>query len=128
MTISFAQWFQENTFTFLGSLLILFILIRYRPPSIQSWVEFLESFESKGGQILLLFSADLIFVALVIKFNKSIDAAVMSTITGILGGINGAFLGAMGARSAGNGNGSKPDTLTASFVPAQPPIVQEKKP
>ena len=120
------QWIQENTFTIVGVLLVFFVLIRYKAPTIQSWTMFLDSFESKGGQILLLFSADLIFVALVIKFNKSIDPAVMSTITGILGGINGAFLGAMGARNA-NGNGTKPDTLTATFAPpAQPP--QEKKP
>lgn len=113
------QWFQENTFTILGAFLVLFVLVRYRPPSISSWIEFLDSFESKGGQILLLFSADLIFVALVIKFNKSIDAAVMSTITGILGGINGAFLGAMGARSGANGGNGKPDQLGVQFTPAE---------
>jgi membrane protein YqaA with SNARE-associated domain len=120
------QWFQENTLTVFGALIVLSLILRYRVPSIQSWGLFLDSFESKGGQILLLFTADLIFVALVIKFNKSIDPAVMATITGILGGINGAFLGAMGARPS-NGNGTpKPDTLKTSFVPAGTPT-QEKK-
>jgi membrane protein YqaA with SNARE-associated domain len=122
------QWFQENTLTLFGALIVLSLIVRYRAPSIQSWGMFLDSFESKGGQILLLFAADLIFVALVIKFNKSIDPSVMATITGILGGINGAFLGAMGARAGSNGSGTpKPDTLTTSFAPpAQPP--EEKKP
>jgi membrane protein YqaA with SNARE-associated domain len=123
--MTFSQWLQENTFTIVGVLLVFFLLMRYKAPSIESWTLFLDSFESKGGQILLLFSADLIFVALVIKFNKSIDPAVMSTITGILGGINGAFLGAMGARNT-NSNGVKPDTLKASFVPAQLPTRENK--
>lgn len=119
-TMTLWQWFQENTLTFFGALLVVFILVRYRMPSIQSWTAFLDSFESKGGQILLLFSADLIFVALVIKFNKSLDPAVLSTITGILGGINGAFLGAMGARALGNGGGAaKPDKLTATLTPEE---------
>lgn len=118
--MSWWQWFQENTFTILGALFVFILLFRYKAPSSESWGAFLDTFESKGGQILLLFSADLIFVALVIKFNKSIDAAVMSTITGILGGINGAFLGAMGARGTSNGgNGTKPDQLSVQFTPGK---------
>jgi hypothetical protein len=82
------------------------------------WQMFVDSFETKGAQILLLWITDLIFVAVLLFLAKTLDPAVMNTITGLVGGVNGAFLGAMGARQS-NGNGSpKPDKLVASVVPA----------
>jgi hypothetical protein len=83
------------------------------------WQRFTDSFESKGAQILLLWVTDMIFVGVLVAisiFHVVIDPMVMSTITGLVGGVNGAFLGAMGARQ-NNGNGTTPDKLAASVVP-----------
>jgi hypothetical protein len=91
------------------------------------WQRFADSFETKGAQILLLWITDLLFVAVLIFYAKDLDPMVMSTVTGLVGGVNGAFLGATGARAATNG---KPvaDHLTPTLVPAAPIIdSQEKK-
>lgn len=83
------------------------------------WERFTHSFEEKGAQILLLWVTDLLFVALLLLFARHLEAAVLATITGLVGGVNGAFLGAMGAKP-GNGNPpppAKPDTLVASLTP-----------
>lgn len=80
------------------------------------WQGFTDTFETKGAQILLLWFTDLLFVAVLIFWAKDLDPAVMNTVTGLVGGVNGAFLGAMGARQA-NGNGTKPDTLTPTLTP-----------
>jgi hypothetical protein len=90
------------------------------------WQTFVDSFETKGAQILLLWFTDLLFVWLLIHYENVVNPAVMNTITGLVGGVNGAFLGAMGARQS-NGNGSpKPDKLTASLVPANGPLGEKK--
>jgi hypothetical protein len=62
------------------------------------WQTFTDSFEMKGAQIFLLWVTDLLFVAVLIFYAKDLDPIVMSTVTGLVGGVNGAFLGAMGAR------------------------------
>jgi len=121
------QWFQENTLTLFGAAVMLALLIRNRYPSAAGWQSFLDSFESKGGQLLLLWITDLIFVAVLIRYWKNFDATVQTTVVGILSAVNGAFLGAVGARPTTNGGNGKPDTLKASFVPAgTQPSNQEK--
>jgi len=121
------EWFQQNTLTILGMAIGIALIIRNKYPSAAGWQAFLDSFESKGGQLLLLWVTDLIFVSVLIRYWKNFDPTVQTTVVGILSAVNGAFLGAVGARPTGNGNGAKPDKLSANFVPAAP-IVQEKKP
>jgi hypothetical protein len=83
------------------------------------WQRFTDSFETKGAQIFLLWVTDLLFVAVLIFYAKDLDPIVMSTVTGLVGGVNGAFLGAMGARqSNGNGGGPKADAMKIGLVPA----------
>lgn len=113
------QWFQENTLTLIGVLVGLFLLGRNKFPSIVGWQAFLDSFESKGGQLLLLWITDLIFVAVLIRYWKNFDPTVQTTVVGILSAVNGAFLGAVGARPTTNGGNGKPDHLAVNFVPAQ---------
>jgi hypothetical protein len=128
------QWFQENTLTLFGAAIGLSLIIRNKYPSAAGWQSFLDSFESKGGQLLLLWMTDLIFVAVLIRYWKNFDATVQTTVVGILSAVNGAFLGAVGARpttNGGNGAPKPPDKLTATFaVPAAAPVapVEEKKP
>ena len=120
------QWFQENTLTIFGALIGIFIMLRFKTPSIQSWASFLDSFESKGAQLLLVWLTDMIVLIVIVRYWKNFDAQLQTAIVGLLSGINGAFLGAIGARPS-NPNGTKPDTLAANFVPA-PPLTEENKP
>jgi hypothetical protein len=120
------QWFQDNTLTIFGALIGIVIMLRYKSPNIQSWTGFLDSFESKGAQLLLVWLTDMIVLIVIVRYWKNFDAQLQTAIVGLLSGINGAFLGAIGARPSNGNGGAKPDTLTATFVPAQPPI-QEKK-
>jgi len=121
------MWFQENTLTLFGALLGIFILLRYRAPSIQSWGSFLDSFESKGGQLLLVWVTDLVVLAVIVRYWKNFDAQLQTAIVGLLSGINGAFLGAIGARPSSNGNGSHPEPAgPVSSVSAPPPTEESK--
>src|SRR5271155_1144065 len=129
--MSLWQWFQENTLTLIGVLIGLFLLARNKFPKIEGWQAFLDSFESKGGQLLLLWITDLIFVAVLIRYWKNFDATVQTTVVGILSAVNGAFLGAVGSRPTTNGgngappNGKKSDSnklpAAAPAAPATPP-------
>jgi hypothetical protein len=123
--MSLWQWFQENTLTIFGALIGIVIMLRYRNPSIASWAAFLDSFESKGAQLLLVWLTNMIVLIVIVRYWKNFDAQLQTAIVGLLSGINGAFLGAIGARPS-NGTAPKPDTLIASFTP--PAIQQEKKP
>ena len=120
------QWLHENTLTLVGVLIIAFLLIRNKFPKIEGWQAFLDSFESKGGQLMLLWVTDLIFVAVLIRFWKNFDPTVQTTVVGILSAVNGAFLGAVGARPTTNGgNGHAPVSpaipAAAPTAPALPP-------
>jgi len=87
------------------------------------WTTFTDSFEQKGTQILLLWFTDMTVLAAVIFFWKHFDDALQTTLVGILSGINGAFLGAMGARALlnnGNGNGTGPGLPMPPIPPAPP--------
>src|SRR3981189_2840132 len=116
--MSLWQWFQENTLTILGALVVFVFIVRNKFPGIAGWQLFLDSFESKGGQLLLLWVTDFIFVAVLIRYSKNLDPTVQTTIVGILSAVNGAFLGAVGARPTTNGGAGKADTLKVGFVAA----------
>jgi hypothetical protein len=122
------EWFQQNTYVIIGALFGFYLLMARRFPSVTSWQEFLNSFESKGGQLILLWVTDLIVMTILVRYWKFFDAQLQTTIVGLLSGVNGAFLGAIGARSTsnGNGNGSPPPKLDVTFVPGTDPT--EKKP
>jgi hypothetical protein len=102
------------------AVLAVFLRLMYTAPSITGWQQFLDSFETKGGQLMLLWVTDFIVLGVVVHFWKTFDAQLQTFIIGLLGGINGAFLGAIGARNTGgNGGPPKADKLVASFVPAE---------
>jgi hypothetical protein len=122
--MSLWEWFTANTLIIFGAMLAVYIIAFNKLPGIQTWQAFLDSFESKGGQLLLLWVTDFIVLAVLVRYWKFFDAQLQTTIVGLLSGINGAFLGAVGARQTSNGNGKpKPDAGVANFVP--PP---DKKP
>jgi hypothetical protein len=119
--MTFWQWFQENTVTLMAAAVLIFLLARGKFPTVTGWQSFLDSFESKGGQLLLLVVMDLIFVAVLIRYWKNFDATVQTTIVGILSAVNGAFLGQVGARPTTNGgNGHAPAALPPAAPPAAP--------
>lgn len=118
MTIT--QWLQQNAF-----LILLFLYVGYlllNPPSIDSWLAFLDSFQNKGAQLLLLWVSNVLVIVVLVRFWGLFDAQLKTTIVGILSAVNGAFLGAVGAHAlgsgSGNGNGKPPgapDTLAVGF-------------
>jgi hypothetical protein len=134
--MSILQWFETNSLLVIGVLFVLVVLLFNKLPSIGGWQAFLDSFESKGGQLMLLWVTDFIVLAVLVHYWKGFDAQLQTTIVGLLSGVNGAFLGAIGARppaQAGNTNGSgAPPTNgisggavgpgpAADLPPAQPP-------
>jgi hypothetical protein len=124
--MNFWQWIHENTLTLIGVLILVFLLARNKFPTIEGWQAFLDSFESKGGQLLLLWITDLIFVAVLIRYWKNFDATVQTTVVGILSAVNGAFLGAVGARVSAalndsNGHSLPPAAPTAAPAATPPP-------
>lgn len=116
---------QENSLAILAILAALYTISARRMPSIQTWQAFLDSFESKGGQLLLLWVTDFIVLGIIVHYWKIFDAQLQTTIVGLLSGINGAFLGAIGARNTGNGGGGGTPKLTVGFQPGTTPV--EKK-
>jgi ABC-type uncharacterized transport system permease subunit len=116
--MSITHWFTENSFLILGAFIALFVLF-FRKPTISGWQAFLNSFESKGGQLMLLWVTDLIVMAVLVHYWKQFDAQLQTTIVGLLSGVNGAFLGAIGARNTGGGSSTPPpDKLDVAFVKA----------
>lgn len=115
---------QENSLAILAILAALYAISAKRMPSIQTWQAFLDSFESKGGQLLLLWVTDFIVLGIIVHYWKIFDAQLQTTIVGLLSGINGAFLGAIGARNTGNGGGGGGGTpkLTVGFQPGTAPV------
>lgn len=113
------QWFLSNSLLIVGALLALVIVFGKKLPSIATWQAFLDSFESKGGQLMLLWITDFIVLAVLVRYWKGFDAQLQTTIVGLLSGVNGAFLGAVGARpTAVNGNAH--DAPPPAPVPAAP--------
>jgi hypothetical protein len=112
------QWFTANTTMILAVMLAFYIIAFNKLPEITAWQAFLDSFESKGGQLLLLWVSDGLVLLLLIHFWKFFDAQLQTTIVGILSAVNGAFLGAIGARNTTNG-GAVGDGKPAA--PAPPP-------
>jgi hypothetical protein len=121
------EWFTANTALILGALFAVYLIAFNKFPGITAWQAFLDSFESKGGQLMLLWVSDGLVLLLLIHFWKQFDAQLQTTIVGILSAVNGAFLGAIGARNTGNsgGNGTTPPKMDVTFVPGTDPA--EKK-
>ena len=122
---SLVQWLQSNA-AWIVLVLFAFYLFAFRKfPSIAGWQAFLDSFESKGAQLVLLWVSDFLLLWMIIHFWAMFDQILRTTIVGIMSAMNGAFLGAIGARNTSGGNGGgtpKPDTLQASLVPANGPL------
>jgi hypothetical protein len=108
--MNFLQWFEANYLIILAVFFAFYIIGFHKFPSITAWQAFLDSFESKGGQLLLLWVSDGLVLLLLIHFWKMFDAQLQTTIVGILSAVNGAFLGAIGAKATSNGNGAAPST------------------
>lgn len=116
MTVT--QWLQMNFPIVLFSAFTVWIIAANKLPSIASWQSFLNSFESKGGQLLLLWVTDLIVLGALIHYWHTFDAQLQTTVVGLLSGINGAFLGAIGARNTGTPPPPAPTQLAGFAVPA----------
>lgn len=110
-------WLQQNTLLLISTIFLFYIIIARRIPSPESLQKYADIFESKGGQLILLIVADFVVLTIVVRYWKTFDAQLQTTIVGILAAMNGAFLGAIGARNTSNGNGgaSQPDTLKVNF-------------
>ena len=125
--MSLWEWFMQNTLLIFGVLFAFYIIAFNKLPGITGWQAFLDSFESKGGQLLLLWVSDGLVLLLLIHFWKLFDAQLQTTIVGILSAVNGAFLGAIGARNTNeagvNGSGKGPATPAPApaFVPKPSP-------
>lgn len=121
--MTWLQWLQSNALPVLGGLFALYIIAFNKLPSIATWQAFLDSFESKGGQLMLLWVTDFIVLAVLVHYWKGFDAQLQTTIVGLLSGVNGAFLGAIGARATGigGGPGAGPGPIVdAPLVPSPP--------
>jgi hypothetical protein len=118
-------WFTQNSVMILGGLFALYVIAFNKLPSVSAWQAFLDCFESKGGQLMLLWVTDFIFLAILVRYWDLFDAHVQTVIVGLLSGVNGAFLGAVGARNtSNNGNSPKPDTLTPTLTPENKGVTQ----
>lgn len=104
--MTFQQWLMGNSYLILATVFLLLIIAFNRIPTIGGWQSFLDSFESKGGQLLLLVVTDFIILTVLVRYWKGFDAQLQTTMVGLLSGVNGAFLGAVGARQQPAGNGS----------------------
>jgi hypothetical protein len=123
--MSLWQWFTANTVVILGALLMVYIIAFNKLPSATAWQAFLDSFETKGGQLMLLWVSDGLVLLLLIHFWKMFDAQLQTTIVGILSAVNGAFLGAIGAKNTSNGGAGNAPKMNVTFVPGSEPT--EKK-
>ena len=94
--------------TFIGIGVFLILLLLNRLPGIDSWTKFLNLFENKGAQLLLLWVTDMIVLLIIVHFWGEWEQTLRLTITNLLSGINGAFLGAVGAKALTDGGGNPP--------------------
>lgn len=123
--MSFWEWFTANTVAIFSVMLAFYVIAFNKLPGITAWQAFLDSFETKGGQLVLLWVSDGLVLLLLIHFWKMFDAQLQTTIVGILSAVNGAFLGAIGAKNTSNGNGGNATKMDVTFVPGTDPT--EKK-
>jgi hypothetical protein len=121
------DWFTQNTLLIFALLFAFFIIAWKKYPTVTSWQAFLNSFESKGGQLILLAAMDMAMFAVLVHYWAGFSATLQNFMTGLISGVNGAFLGAIGARNTGGsgGNGTPPPKLDVTFVPGTDPA--EKK-
>jgi hypothetical protein len=119
--------------TITGVIVLLILIFTNRLPTVNTWQTFLNCFETKGGQLMLLWVTDMIFLAIIVHSWGGWSPTLQNTVVGVFAGVNGAFLGAVGSKNTstdGNG-GSLPgaqvravtDTHEEVIRPAVPPIV-----
>lgn len=88
------------TYAISGFLFVTFwILVFTGYLSIEGWEKFSSTFKEQGAQLLLLWFTDMLVLILLIRYWEAFNTTLQNFIVGILSGINGAFLGAIGARS-----------------------------
>src|SRR5437762_12021597 len=88
--------------TLLAVAVFLILVLTDRIPSAKSWQEMLDSLETKGGQLFLLWFTDMILISVLVHYWHSWDASLQTSIVGILSAVNGASLGAVGAKTTSN--------------------------
>jgi hypothetical protein len=94
------------TFIIIGILLTLSLLDKL--PGISTWTQFFDLFENKGAQLLLLWITDMIVLLLIVHYWGDWEQTLRLSITNLLSAVNGAFLGAVGAKQITGGNGGAP--------------------
>ena len=120
--ITIWEWFTQNTLLIFALLFTFYIIAFNKLPSISGWQSFLNSFESKGGQLMLLWVTDIVVLAVLVHYWTGFSATLQNFMTGLISGINGAFLGAIGARNTQtNGSGGASPTLNVGFIPGTDP-------
>lgn len=124
--MNIVEWLESNSLVVLAMLFVFYIIAWNKFPSVNTWQNFVDSFETQGGLLILLWFTDLIFLLILIFLWKRIDTTLQTTIVGLVSGVNGAFLGAARARAGVNGNGSTPitpvsDSSAAPANGASPP-------
>lgn len=112
---------------------VVLLVFANKLPTVTTWQSFLNCFESKGGQLVLLWVTDMLLLGVLVHYWKGWDTTLQTSVVGILSGVNGAFLGAVGVRQASpNGtNGTilpgaqvstSTDTHEEVIRPAVPPL------
>lgn len=127
------SWYHFGAFCIV--VLLYFVAARFRLlPSMQSFKDFADAFNSAGMHILILslFSAwsttiavRYIYYVLTLPGDTLTkgQATIAVGITFVTGSLSGTFIGALlktmsGGKANGGPSAPTPDTLTASFVPA----------
>lgn len=98
--MKFPQALLTPTYVILALLFVTFwaLVLLKRLPDLESWRKFLETFEMKGAQLVLLWITDMIFIGVLVHYWSDWSATLQTTFVGLLSGVNGAFLGAIGAQ------------------------------
>ena len=95
--------------TFLVILVVLILIFTNRLPTVAEWQTWLNCFETKGGQLMLLWATDMIFLTIIVHSWGGWSPTLQNTVVGVFAGVNGAFLGAVGSKNTStNGNGEPP--------------------
>ena len=113
-------WLQANSVMLTIAVVALILVFGKKLPSIQTWQAFLDSFESKGGQLMLLWATNFILLAILVHYWALFDAHAQTIIVGLLSGVNGAFLGAIGSKNPPIAGG--PPVVESPAVPPAPPV------
>lgn len=113
------QWLTP-TYVISGALFVTFwILVFTGYLSIDGWEKFSGTFKEQGAQLLLLWFTDMVVLILLIRYWQVFNNTLQNFIVGILSGINGAFLGAVGARQLDRTTTTTTNTASPTNSPGQ---------